>query len=129
MVWVHGVANAAGDVDTDDQRVYAFAAGGANVFSQRQNGRGHRASRVDDGFQVRVVKVKGVRGDAVDQRCAAHVDFFAATQHAGLRCGLEHLCSGQRRVSGFVVSGANSAAEPVGEGSVRVMVDGVAPAA
>ena len=124
---VHGIAYAAGHIDAQHQRVYAFAPARANVLGQRDDGRSHRAGRVNDGFEVGVVKVKGVRGDAVEQRSAAHVYFFAATEYAGLRRGLEHLCGGQGCVSRFMVGGTHGATEPVGEGAVCVMVHRIAP--
>ena len=125
---VHGVADAAGHVDAQHQRVYAFAPAGADVLSQRHDGRSHRAGRVNDGFQVGVVKVKGMRGDAVEQRSAAHIYFFAATEYAGLRRGLQHLCGGQGCVSRFMVGSAHGATKPVGKSAVRVMVHRIAPA-
>ena len=125
---VHGVADAAGHVDAQHQRVNALTPAGADVLSQRHDGRSHRAGRVNDGFEVGIVKVKGVGCDAVEQRSAAHVYFFAATEYAGLRRGLEHLCGGQGCVSRFMVGGTHGATEPVGEGAVRIMVHRIAPA-
>jgi hypothetical protein len=74
------------------------------VLGQRQHGRRHRPGRVDDGLQVRVVKVEGVRGDAVDERGAGHVHLLAAAEHAGLRRGLQHLHGRQRGVGGLMVA-------------------------
>ena len=125
---VHGVADAASHVDAQYQRVNALASASTDVLGQSHDGRSHRACRVNDGFEVGVVKVKGMRGDAVEKRGAAHVHFFTATQHAGLRRGLQHLCGGQGCVSGFMVGGTHGAAEPVGEGTVRVMLNRIAPA-
>ena len=99
------------------------------MLGQRQQRRRHRAGGVDDGLEVRVVEVEGVRGDAVDQRGAGHVDPLGAAQHAGLRGGLQQLHGGQRRIGGFVVRGADGAAQPVEEGAVRLVVHRVAPAA
>jgi hypothetical protein len=72
------------------------------VLGQRQHRRGHRAGRVDDGLQVGVVEVEGVRGDAVDQRGAGDVDLLGAAQHGGLRRRLQHLHGGQGGVGRFV---------------------------
>ncbi len=69
-----------------------------SVLGQRQRRRGHRARRVDDGLQVGVVEVEGVRADAVEQRRAGHVDLLGAAEHARLRGGLQHLHGGQRGV-------------------------------
>ena len=68
------------------------------------DGGGGRTGRVDDGFQVRVVKVEGVRGDAVDQRGTGHVNLFFAAQHAGLCGGLQHR-NGRQRGIGCLVTG------------------------
>ena len=84
---------------------------------------------MDDGLEVGVVEVEGVRGDAVDQRGAGHVHLFGAAQHAGLRRGLQQLDRGQGGIGGFVVRRTDGAAQPVQEGAVRFMIDGVAPAA
>ena len=66
MFRVDGVTHAASDVDAEYQCVDHFASGCANMFRQGQNRRSHWTCWVDDGFEVSVVKVKGVRGDAVD---------------------------------------------------------------
>src|SRR5262249_48147132 len=95
----------------------------------REQGGGHRAGRVDDRLQVRVVEVEGVRGDAVDERGARHVDLLAAARDGGLRRGLQFGDGGQRGVGRFVLRRADGATEPVEEGAVRLVVDGVAPAA
>ena len=84
VVRVHGIAHAAGHIDAQHQRVHQRAPAGAGVLGQRQQRRGHRPCRVDDGFEVRVVKVKSVRADAIEQGRAGHVHFVAAAQHAGL---------------------------------------------
>ena len=136
VVGVHGVAHAAGHVNADDQRVDQGAAGEvarhsarrSHVLGQRQDGRGHGASRVDDGFEVGVVKVKGVGGDAVDQRGAGHVHLLSAAQHAGLCCGLQQLHRGQSGVGRLVLCRTDGAAKPVDEGAVRFVVHRVAPA-
>ena len=99
------------------------------MFSQCEQGRSHRAGRMNDGLQMRVVEVEGVRGDAVDQRSAGHVDFFAATGQGGLFGRLQHRDRSQRGVGSFMMGGADGAAKPVHEGAVRFMVDFGAPAA
>ena len=83
------------------------------MFSQRQQGRGDWASWMDDGFEMRVIKIKGVGGDAVNQGGTGHVNFFQPSQHAGLGCWLQHLDGGQGCVGGFMSGCANRAAQPV----------------
>ncbi len=99
------------------------------VFGQRQHRRGHRPRGMDDRLEVRVVEVEGVRGDAVDERGARHVELLAAAEHARLRRRLEHLQRCQRRLAGLVTRGADRAAEPVVEGAMRLVLDRIAPAA
>ena len=65
---------------------------------------------------------------AVDQRGTGHVHLLAAAQHAGLRCGLQHLHGAQCGVYGFMLRGAHGATQPVEEGAVRLVLDRVAPA-
>ena len=58
------------------QRVDQLPPGRAAVLGQREQCRGHRARRMDDGLQVGVVEVEGVRADAVDEGRAGDVDAF-----------------------------------------------------
>ena len=95
VLGVHGVAHAAGHVNADHQCVDQLATRITHVFSQSQRGGGDGASRVDDRLEVGVVKIKGVGADAVEQRCAGHVQLVVSAQHAGLRGGLQHLHGGQ----------------------------------
>jgi hypothetical protein len=91
MVGVHHVAYAAGHVDAEHQGVDEFAARRTAALGHCQQGGCHRACGVDDGFEVGVVKVKGVRVDAVDQGGAAHIELFATAQHGGLGGRVERL--------------------------------------
>ena len=68
---------------------------------------------MDDGFEMGVVKVKGVRGDAVDQRGTCHVDAVFATGDAGLRCWLQHIDGGQSSTGSSVVARAYRATQPI----------------
>jgi hypothetical protein len=128
VVGIHGIADAAAHVDAQHQRVDQGAAAGAGVLGQRQQRAGHRTGRMDDGLEVRVVEVEGVRADAVDQRRAGHVHALAPAEQGGLRRGLKRLHRRQRGAGSVVVRGADGAADPVDEGAVRLVVDGVAPA-
>ena len=83
---------------------------------------------MNDGFEVGIVKVKRVRGDAVDQRSAGHVNFLSASQYAGLLRGLQHIDGGQRGVSRLVVSCAHGTTQPIHKGAMRFVVNCVAPA-
>ena len=80
VVRVHDVADAAGDVDAEHQRVDHLAPAGAAPLGQRQHRRGDRPGGMDDRLQVGVVEVEGVRGDAVDERGARHVDLLGAAE-------------------------------------------------
>ncbi len=129
VVRVDSVADAAGHVDAEHQRVDDIAAARAAVLGQRKHRRGHRSGGMDDGLEVRVVEIERVRGDAVDERRARHVDALGASEHRRLRGGLEHRDGGQRRLGRFVRRGADRAADPVVERTVRFAFDRVAPAA
>ena len=83
---------------------------------------------MNDGFEVRIVKVKGVRTDPVDQCCTAHVDLDVAPQHAGLGGRLQQGNGGKRRVCGIVRRCAYRTAKPVGESPVGFVVHQIAPA-
>ena len=128
VVGVNGVADTAGDLNADHQGVDQRTPRHLQVLAQRQQGRRHRASRVDDGFQVGVVKVKGVRADAIQQGGAGHVHPVAPAQHGGLGRGRQLHHGGQGRHHGLMARRADGAADPVGEGAVRFALDRVAPA-
>jgi hypothetical protein len=92
-------------------------------LGQRQQGGGHRTGRVDDGLEVRVVEVEGVRRDAVDQRRAGHVQALGTAEHGGLRRWLRASHGRKRGVGCLVPRGAHGAARPVDEGAVGLVVD------
>ena len=79
------------DVHWADEGLLEFidnlAACPAEVLGERKYSRRNRPGRMNDRFQVRVIEVERVRGDAVEQRGARHVDPFAPAQH----CGRERL--------------------------------------
>ena len=77
---------------------------------------------MDDGLEVGVVEVEGVRGDAVDQRGAGNVNLSRTAGQRGLGRGLQHLDRCQGSVGGLVVRGTVCAAQPVHESAVRFMV-------
>ena len=52
------------------------------MFREREDRRGDRPGRMDDGLQVRVVEVEHVRADAVHQRGVQDVHPLAAAEHA-----------------------------------------------
>ncbi len=101
----------------------------ADVLGQRQHRRGHRAGRMDDGLQVRVVEVEGVRADAVDQRGAGHVDLLARGRARWPAARAAASAPRPARPRRLVVGGADGAAEPVEEGAMRFVLDRIAPAA
>ena len=127
VVGVDAVAHAASHINAQHQGVNHLAARRPGFFGQGQHSRRDRASRVDDGLEVGVVKVKGVRTDAVDQCRTGDIDALAATGQCGLRGRLQHLHGGQGRFSRLVVRCAHGTAQPVQEGAVRLMVHRVAP--
>ena len=99
------------------------------MLGERQRRRGDRAGGVDDRLQVRVVEVERVRRDAVEQRRAGDVDALAAAEHRRLRRGRQLLHGGERRLGRRMPRRADRAADPVQERAVRLVLDGVAPAA
>ena len=129
VVRVHGIAHAAGHIDAQHQRVHQRAPAGAGVLGQRQQRRGHRPGRVDDGFEVSVVKVKSVRADAIEQGRAGHVYFVAAAQHAGLGRRLQQAHRRKCGLHRLVLRRADGAAQPVEKSAVRGMVHCVGPTA
>ena len=128
MVGVHRIAHAARYLHPQHQCIDHLATGRTQMLTQRQSRRGHRPRRVDDGFEVGVVKVKGVRADAVEQGGIGHIDTLFAAQQGGLGGRLQFLHSGQGSFHGFMGAGTHGAASPVGKGAVGLLLDLVAPA-
>jgi len=128
VLWIHGVAHSASYIDAEHQRVNHLSPRSACVLGQREKRRRYRACRVDDGFEVGVVKVKRVRRDAVDQRRAANVHLLCAAKDRGLRGGLQHIHCRQRSVARLMVRDTDGATQPVEEGSMAFMIDGGVPA-
>ena len=58
VIRVHHVAEPAGDVDAEHQRVDHLPPGGAGGFREREDRRGHGTGGMDDGPEVRVVEVE-----------------------------------------------------------------------
>ena len=84
---------------------------------------------MNDRFQVRVIEIKRVLGDAIHQRRARHVDALLASEHGGLGGRLHDGERPQRGVRSLVMRGANAASEPVEKRTMRLVIDGVAPTA
>ena len=97
-------------------------------LADREQGGGNRTRRVDDRLEMRIVEVEGVRRDSVHERRARHVDLLGSTQHGRLRRRLKHPDRRQSRLGGLVPRRTDRAADPVQEGAVRFVLDGVAPA-
>jgi hypothetical protein len=129
VVGVHAVAHATRHINAQHQSVDDLAARKMPVLGQCQQGRGHWPGGVDDGFQVGVVKVKGVRGNAVDQRRSPHVHPLAAPEQARLRGRVKGLHGGQCGLHAFMARCANRATDPVEPGAQGFVLDRVAPTA
>jgi hypothetical protein len=66
-VRIDGVADPALDLNPDDKCCQEILSGNLSLFCKRQQGRGDWAGRVDDRFQMRVIIVKDMARDPVDQ--------------------------------------------------------------
>jgi hypothetical protein len=129
VLGIQRIAHAACNVDAEHQRVDHLAAARAAHLGEREHGGSDRSCRMDDRLQVRVVEVERVRGDAVHERSARHVDLVVAPQDARLSGGLEHPDRAERGFGRLVPGGADRAADPVEEGAVGFVLHRVAPAA
>ena len=84
---------------------------------------------MDDGLEMGVVEIEGVRGDAVDQRRVGDIHPIGAPQHRRLRGRLEDLDRTQRGPCGFVMRCADGTTQPVQKSPVGFMLDFGRPAA
>ncbi len=105
------------------RRIDDVPSGETVALGERQHRRCDRTGGMDDGLEVRVVEIEGVRSDAVDQRGAGHVDFLGAPEHRRLRRGLEHLHRRQRGIRRVVARSADGAAEPIVESAMCLVFD------
>ena len=78
---VHSVADAAGHFHAKNECVQELSACDASRFGIGEHCRRDRTARVDDGSQVRVIEIEGVRGDPVHQRREHDVDSLASPKH------------------------------------------------
>jgi len=78
---VHSVADAAGYLHAKNECVQKLSACDASRFGIRENRRRDRTAGVDDGAQVRVIEIEGVRGNPVHQRRKHDVDALASSKH------------------------------------------------
>src|SRR5207245_589446 len=97
-----------------------LASARTDVLGQSERRRCHRSGRMDDGLQMRVVEVEGVRRDSIEQRRAGHVDALAATEHARLRGWGELHDGGERGFECGVARRANRATEPGEQRALRL---------
>ena len=76
MVRINRIADAARHFNADHHRIDQVTTGNVQVLAQREHGRRDRTGWMNDGFQMRVVEVEGMRTDAVQQGGVRNVDFF-----------------------------------------------------
>ena len=107
------------------QRIDDIAPAGTTLLRQCQHRRGHWAGRVNDGLEMGIVKVKGMRGDAINECRTGHVHQFWSAQHSGLRRWLQHLYGTDGGVGSFMLCSANRTTQPVVKGAVGFVLDGI----
>ena len=95
---IHGVADAALHFGAEDERVQEVASRHRPRFRKSQDDGRHRAGRVNDGLQVRVVEIQHVRADAVHQRRVQDVHALAPSEQACVRRAGE----GSKRANGDI---------------------------
>src|SRR5262249_46004785 len=100
MRGVDRVADAALGFYAEDEGVQEVAAADRTMLGQSEDRRGDRAGRMDDGFQMRVVEVEDMAGNAVEQGGMEDVEPVRAPEHARLRGADEGAERGQRDVEG-----------------------------
>ena len=99
------------------------APGDRPVFRQRQDRRGHRTRRVNDGPQVGVVVIEDVRADAVHQGRVQHVQLFLAPEHRRLAGPRKRRQRRNRDIHGFVPRAADRAARPIQQRALRFLAN------
>ena len=120
---IDGVADAALGLHAQDEGVQEIRAADRRAFREREDGGRDRAARVDDGLQMRVVEVEGVRGDAVHQRREHDVEPVAAPEHGRLARPGELVERRERALHRLVARAADRAAHPVQERARRLVPD------
>ncbi len=76
-------ADAALGFDAQDECVHEILTARVQPLPEREDRRCNRARRVNDGFEVRVVVVEHVRGDAVEERRVHDVEALCSAEHGG----------------------------------------------
>ena len=129
VIGIDRVAHAACDVGAKHDRIDQLPAVRAAVLGQGERCGGNRSARMNDGLEMRVVEVEGVRADTVEQRRSTHVDALMSAENAHLRCGLEILERCKRRCDCAVARRADRASHPVEKSALRLAFDELVPAA
>jgi hypothetical protein len=70
-----------------------------------------------------------VRRNAINERCARHVDALFPSEDRRLRRRLHDGKRTQRSISGLVMCCANRATEPIEKSAMRLVIDRVTPTA
>jgi hypothetical protein len=112
---IDGIADAALHFDAEDEGVQEVAPAHPPCLRQRQERGGDRPGRMDDGFQMRVVEIEDVRGNAVDERGVQEVELVAAAEDCGLARSRERAHRRQRAVDRRMDGAADGAPGPVEE--------------
>ena len=91
------------------------------ALGERQDGGGDRSARVDDGLQVRIVEIEGVRRGAVHERGQHDVELVAAPEHGRLPRSGKLGERSERAFHRLVAGGSDRATDPVEERPRRLV--------
>ena len=100
-----------------------FEACHASRFGQREQRARDHCRRVQDDVRMRIVEIKDVRADPVDERGVQHVEPLRVADDGALRRSREfgHRC--ERVVHGVVVTAAERSTDPVNDGALGRVED------
>src|SRR5829696_2272074 len=123
VLGVNGVSDPTLDLNAKDERMKKFTAGHRACFSQWQQGRRDRPSRMDNRSEMGIIEIEDVRRDSVQQSRVEQIQFFAAAKNRCLPFAGKRTNGGKCAVEGRVDRAANRAAGPVQERACRLRVD------
>ncbi len=123
VIGIDRVADPAFGFDAEHQRVEKILARHRLHLRQRQDRRGDRAGRMDDGFQMGVVIVEDVARHAVDESGIHDVKALPAAEQRSLMRPRERRERRRRDVHRLVVRAADGDAHPVEQGPHAFLAD------